>query len=80
MDEITLNLLPIWALLIWLNDDCPLLAHRNPVVPQGYLSSFVQKSTCHLMNIFCSTNAPTPVGLLAEKGSRCRDHLALGNV
>ena len=28
------------------------------------------------MIIFGSTNAPTPVGLLAGKGSRCRDFLA----
>ncbi|KAM2987989.1 hypothetical protein FF2_008082 [Malus domestica] len=47
---------------------------------KGIFVIFVQKSTCCPVNIFGSTNAPTPVGLLAEKGSRCRDLLALGNL
>ena len=36
-------------------------------------------SMCRLVIIFGSTNAPTPIGLLAKKGNRCRDFLALGN-
>ena len=31
-------------------------------------------------HIFGSTNAPAPVGLLAGKGSRCRDFLAFGKL
>ena len=47
-----------------------------PVYLRGSLVIFAKMSTCRLVIIFGSTNAPTPVGLLAGKGSRCRDFLA----
>ena len=76
-----LNCYLFWALLTWLRDDCPLHARRKSYVPRRVIwSSFAKKSMCRLVIIFGSTNAPTPVGLLAGKGSWCRDLLALGNI
>ncbi|RXH96994.1 hypothetical protein DVH24_035662 [Malus domestica] len=39
-----LNCYLFWALLTWLKDDCPLLARKEPVMPQGYFCPLLPKN------------------------------------
>ncbi|CAN6540690.1 unnamed protein product [Malus baccata var. baccata] len=39
-----LNCYLFWALLTWFRDDCPMLARRNPSMPQGYFCPLLPKN------------------------------------